>query len=221
MGSHVYGKAVCLQRYIGIISRHFEGAALLVLRGVYCILTRLMTGNKSGAGLLTTFVLKPGAAANGLPKRPAASAVKGRQSVGQIGVASLRQAGAHGLATRGHGAAGNSSAHSPALGREQTRVRFPGTTAVASAAELPNRSLVTRIGEPRRVARAFVEAAACGLALMYQVRSLDRVALAVEPDREGGASLPARHELNVAPRPSLALLSDIPITRASSQDPDA
>jgi hypothetical protein len=55
-------------------------------------------------------------------------------------------------------------------GREQTLVRFPGTTAVASGAELPKRSLVTRIGEPRRVARAFVEAAACGLALMYQVR---------------------------------------------------
>jgi len=76
-----------------------------------------MAGNKSGAGLLTTFILKPGVATNGLPKRGAASAVKGWQSVGQIGVASLRQAGPHGLATRGHGAAGNSSVHSPALGQ--------------------------------------------------------------------------------------------------------
>jgi hypothetical protein len=35
---------------------------------VNSFLTKLMTGNKSGALLLTTFVLKPGAATNGLPK---------------------------------------------------------------------------------------------------------------------------------------------------------
>jgi len=34
-----------------------KGAALLPSRGVNCFLTKLMTGNKSGAHLLTRFVL--------------------------------------------------------------------------------------------------------------------------------------------------------------------
>jgi hypothetical protein len=42
-----------LQRRIGIISRHFEGAALLSLRCVYHSLRINKTGNNSGAFLLT------------------------------------------------------------------------------------------------------------------------------------------------------------------------
>ena len=45
-------------------------AALLPSRRINYFLTKLMTGNKSGAPLLTTFILKPGAATNGLLKGP-------------------------------------------------------------------------------------------------------------------------------------------------------
>ena len=65
-------------------------------RAVNQILTKLMTGNKSGALLLTTFVLKPGVATNGLPKARRERR-RGRQSGGQIGEACLRQAGPHDL----------------------------------------------------------------------------------------------------------------------------
>jgi hypothetical protein len=53
MGGHGSKKAVCLQPHIGIISRHFEGAAFLILRCVYRSLRINMTGNNSGALLLT------------------------------------------------------------------------------------------------------------------------------------------------------------------------
>jgi hypothetical protein len=53
MGSHVSRKAVCLQRPTSIISRQFEGVALLILRCVYYSLRINKTGNNSGAVLLT------------------------------------------------------------------------------------------------------------------------------------------------------------------------
>jgi hypothetical protein len=55
MGGHIREKAKFFQRHIGIISRHIEGAALFFCAGINGSLTIMVTGNKSGALLLTTF----------------------------------------------------------------------------------------------------------------------------------------------------------------------
>jgi hypothetical protein len=57
MGGHTQGKAICLQRHIGIISCQINGAALFRSAGINLPLSIIVTGNKSGALLLTIFVL--------------------------------------------------------------------------------------------------------------------------------------------------------------------
>jgi hypothetical protein len=63
-------KSVSYQRHIAIISRQVEGAALFFCARINGSLSIMVTRNNSGALLLTTFVLKPGAATIRLPRRP-------------------------------------------------------------------------------------------------------------------------------------------------------
>ena len=60
-------KSVSYQRRIGIISRQVEGAAPFFRARINGSLSIMVTRNNSGALLLTTFVLKPGAATHCLP----------------------------------------------------------------------------------------------------------------------------------------------------------
>jgi hypothetical protein len=68
MGGHLREKTSCFQWHIVIISRHIETLAHFFCARVNGSLSIKVTGNNSGALLLTTFVLTLGAATNGLPR---------------------------------------------------------------------------------------------------------------------------------------------------------